>query len=541
MRAGRGRKEAKETPLPQDVVRVLSRENLLPAIYFLFSRRATEQSAELCASLGRVPGAAAIGEAIDDVVASLPPEDRAIGQVTALQRLLPRGIGFHHAGMLPALKVLVEDLLAAGHLRVVFATDTLSLGINAPARAVVIGELTKFDGVSRRLLTTNEYRQLTGRAGRRGMDERGVAVVLYSPWVEFAQALRIARGPLEPLESAFRPGYSTAANLWLHGDAESRLARLAGRSLRRFQRQSDVATLTDERSNLAKQLGDVSARPLKDGRPRKKVRTLAAALAAVDRDLDRARSEAGSGGRRMIRALRTMLERYGYLRQGKPQPKLERLAQIFDTNALTLSEIVEQGFLVGLKVAELGEVAAWFAHDRDMNDRPPPPPAQLARLRERIFGLHMEVLTVEQRQGLVLSRPLSLDLAGVVYLWAQGATLEECCRRGRLAEGDFVLLVQKTIDLLGQLRDAARAGRNTELAGRLAEAARLLRRGIIAHTYAMVVGDTPAQDKEGEAAGSQSGSQEPTALRRFNRTKSAALAVAVRPPAQPCYACAIGS
>lgn len=510
-RAGGNRGEVRETPSPPEVVRALASEDLLPAIYFLFSRRATEQAAEACAGMGRVADVDTIMAAFSEVVASLPPEDRRIGQVTALERLLPRGIAFHHAGMLPSLKVLVEDLLASGRLRVVFATDTLSLGINAPARAVVIGEMTKFDGVSRRLLTTNEYRQLTGRAGRRGLDERGVAVVLYSPWVEFAQVLRIARGPLEPLESAFRPGYSTAANLWLHGDAEGRLLRLAGRSLRRFQRQSDVAALVEDRLELARQLAEAVERPLRDGRPRKKVRTLSAALAALDHDLDRARAEAGSGGRRMIRALRSVFERFGYLRQGKPQSKLRVLAELFDTNALTLSEMLLRGYLSALHPEELAEVAAWFAHDRDLNDRPPPPPPRLARLRERVFELHREILTLEQRNGLVLSRPLSLDLAGVVYLWVQGGTLEECCRRGRLAEGDFVFLVQKAIDLLGQLEDAARARPAPvmdSLAPNLVEARRMLRRGIVAHTYAMVLGETQEAEEAEQEGGAQPGAEE---------------------------------
>ncbi len=496
---GRPRAAVRTQATPPEVVRLLAQADLLPAIYFLFSRRATEEAAEQCAGMGLVADAAAIGEALAAVLAGLPPEDRRLGQVEALRRLLPRGIGFHHAGMLPALKMVVEDLLAAGRLRVVFATDTLSLGINAPARAVVLGDLSKYDGVSRRLLSASEYRQLTGRAGRRGLDERGVAVVLYSPWVDFATLLRMARGPLEPLESAFRPGYSTGANLWRQGDAEQRLARLAGRSLRRYQRQGDVARLVAERDELARELEAAAAEKLRDGRPRKRVRTLAAALAAAEEELERARAEAGTGGRRLIRALRIILERYGYLDRGRPTRDLERLARIFDANALTLAELIGRGLLRGLRPSELAEVAAWFAHDRETGDRPLPLPGALARLRERVFALHQEVLEAERRYGLALSRPLSPDLAGVALLWAQGVSLEECCRRGRLAEGDFVLLIQKTIDLLGQLREAAQAEGGAEglgLAALLGEAAQTLRRGVIAHTYAMIVGESA-----GEAAG----------------------------------------
>lgn len=489
---GRSRGQVHEVPLPAEVMRQLERADLLPAIYFLFSRRATEEAAESCLGLGVVPHASDNERAFAEAIEHLPREDRLIRQVQLLRRLLPRGLAFHHAGMLPALKMLVEDLLTAGQLRIVFATDTLSLGINAPARSVVIGDLTKYDGISRRLLAASEYRQLTGRAGRRGLDPRGVAVVLYSPWVEFDQVLRLARGPLEPLESAFRPGYSTAANLWLQGDAEKRLARLTGRSLRRFQHQGDVVKLAMERSELARELAEASAERRRDDAPRKRVRTLAAALSAAEADLERAREEAGTGGRRTIHALRLMLERFGYLRGGQAEPRLRCLANIFDSNALTLSEVLEGRLLHGLAPAELGEVAAWFAHDRDSGDRPLPLPPNLTRLRERVVALHREVLEAEKRNGLELSKPLALDLTAVALAWAQGATLEECCHRGRLAEGDFVILIQKTIDLLGQLRDATLASSapgTADLAARLAEAARLLRRGIIASTYALVVGE----------------------------------------------------
>ena len=135
------------------------------------------------------------------------------------------GVGFHHAGLLPVLKMLVEELFNRGLLQVVFATDTLALGINMPAKTVVIGELTKFDGEQRRPLTPNEYQQLTGRAGRRGIDARGVAVVPYSPWVAVEEAIEIATGDLLPIESAFTLRYNTVLNLWDAGPEADRAAQ----------------------------------------------------------------------------------------------------------------------------------------------------------------------------------------------------------------------------------------------------------------------------------------------------------------------------
>src|SRR5207248_3700286 len=165
----------------------------------------------------------------------LPKEDRNLRQVHLLVDLLPRGLAFHHAGLLPGLKVLVETLFARGYLRAVFATDTLALGINMPARAVVVGSLSKFDGQEMRLLTPNEYSQLTGRAGRRGMDVRGAAVIPYSPWEPFEESFKRITGELLPVTSSFVIRYNSVLNLWRPGDIRH-LRRICASSFREYQR-----------------------------------------------------------------------------------------------------------------------------------------------------------------------------------------------------------------------------------------------------------------------------------------------------------------
>src|SRR5579884_4304849 len=160
----------RQAPEPGEMLTALREADLLPCLYFLPGRRVVEEAA-LSASLHRFTEPeeeALISEEVGVWLEHLPKEDRNLRQVRTLTGLLPRGIAFHHAGLLPGLKVLVETLFQRGHLRAVFATDTLALGINMPARAVVVGSLSKFDGQEMRLLTPNEYSQLTGRAGRRG-------------------------------------------------------------------------------------------------------------------------------------------------------------------------------------------------------------------------------------------------------------------------------------------------------------------------------------------------------------------------------------
>src|SRR5206468_11457377 len=195
----------REAPQPGEILTVLREADLLPCLYFLPGRRVVEEAA-MSAALHLFTSEEEqelIKAEIGIWLEQLPKEDRNLQQVYALTELLPRGLAFHHAGLLPGLKVLVETLFARGHLRAVFATDTLALGINMPARSVVVGSLSKFDGQEMRLLTPNEYRQLTGRAGRRGMDVHGAAIIPYSPWEPFESSFERITDELLPVTSSF--------------------------------------------------------------------------------------------------------------------------------------------------------------------------------------------------------------------------------------------------------------------------------------------------------------------------------------------------
>jgi len=206
-------------PTPREIVEALEKADLLPAIFFQFSRRDCEAAAEVCAmmrlqAVHNPDTLRRINEILTSYLERLTPEDRKLEQVQLVAYLARRGFGYHHAGLLPILKQLVEELFGKALMRVVFATDTLALGVNMPARTVVIGRMSKFDGVSRRPLLPNEFQQMSGRAGRRGIDEQGHVVIPYSPMVTFHEALNIATGPLRPVESAFTMRYNSVLNLW---------------------------------------------------------------------------------------------------------------------------------------------------------------------------------------------------------------------------------------------------------------------------------------------------------------------------------------
>lgn len=204
-------------PRREDVVEVLSEQGLLPAIYFVFSRAGCDRSVQWVLGAGirltTSEEATRIRTFAEMRVAWMDEEDLKTLGFYDFEEALAAGIAAHHAGMLPVFKETVEELFEAGLVKVVFATETLSLGINMPARSVVIEDLWKFQGERHELLTPGEYTQLTGRAGRRGIDELGHAVVVYQRQVPFERVASLASTRTYELTSSFRPSYNMAVNL----------------------------------------------------------------------------------------------------------------------------------------------------------------------------------------------------------------------------------------------------------------------------------------------------------------------------------------
>ena len=205
------------TPRRPDVIDLLDERAMLPSIYFLFSRMGCEEAVSACLDAGlrltspdERPRIRSIAE---ERTATLTDADLDVLGYDRWLLALEQGVAAHHAGMVPPFKETVEACFAEGLVKAVFATETLAVGINMPARSVVIERLTKFTGETRAFLTPGEYTQLTGRAGRRGIDELGYAIVLWSPFVPFDQVASLASSRTYALRSAFRPTYNMAANL----------------------------------------------------------------------------------------------------------------------------------------------------------------------------------------------------------------------------------------------------------------------------------------------------------------------------------------
>jgi ATP-dependent RNA helicase HelY len=243
------------------VVPELKRLDMLPAIYFIFSRRGCREALQRCA--------------FHDIDLTTPEEKEAIDRVAAERlaglkdrdeetlfrrmvdaRLLRRGLAEHHAGLLPYHKEMVEELFQRGLIKTVFATETLSLGINMPARGVVVSSFTKFDGVNFSNLTTGELTQLMGRAGRRGIDVIGHGVILKESDVEVGTIYEVAMGPTLVVESKFLPSYNMALNLlrvYTLAEAEA----LMQRSFGQFQKRLAADQTQERLVNVKERLADI--------------------------------------------------------------------------------------------------------------------------------------------------------------------------------------------------------------------------------------------------------------------------------------------
>ena len=204
-------------PSRPEVVERLDREGLLPAITFVFSRAGCDAAVQQCLHAGlRLTDPderSEIRRVVESRTSAIPSEDLTVLGYWEWLDGLERGLAAHHAGMLPAFKEVVEELFVRGLVKAVFATETLALGINMPARCVVLERLVKFNGEAHVDLTPGEYTQLTGRAGRRGIDVEGHAVVVWSPEVDPRHVAGLASTRTYPLRSSFRPSYNMAVNL----------------------------------------------------------------------------------------------------------------------------------------------------------------------------------------------------------------------------------------------------------------------------------------------------------------------------------------
>ena len=508
---GRRRRRTHEAPGPAggdlpEIVARLEAEQLLPAIWFRFSRNGCDDAVAECLDssvrLTEAADTAEIRAVADRHTAALPPADLdAVGYAEWLEGL-ERGFAAHHAGLIPVFRHTVEELFARGLVRVVFATETLAVGVNMPARTVVLERLVKptADGPVR--LTPGEYTQLTGRAGRRGIDVEGHAVVLWSPEAAPATVAGLAGARSYPLRSSLRVGYNTAINL-IAGRGISGSREFLRRSFAQFQAERSVAALSDAvRANAATlrdldtELADVEgfaeyrhlcdrlARARRSGTAdlvaslaravrshpahrrgdRDRLLTLSTRRAAVHGDTERMRSQIDTATGRLVgnfdRTL-DLLEERGYLYRDPMSGSAyvsddgRRLGRIYCTNDLLVAECVRTGAWSGLAPAELAAVASSALGETRRRTvggpgRTTPAIDEALRATARLWS---ELAGREEHYGLEVGPDPDPVAVPSIHRWARGDGLAAALRSASeagLSAGDLVRRYLRTLDLVDQ-------------------------------------------------------------------------------------------
>lgn len=197
------------------IIKMIMLKNFNPVIVFAFSKRECES---LALNMSKLEFNSAeeqdlITNIFKNALENLSPDDRELPQIANILPLLKRGIGIHHGGLLPILKEVIEILFQEGLIKVLFATETFSIGLNMPAKTVVFTDVKKFDGRDFRNLSSGEYIQMSGRAGRRGLDDRGVVIMMCDERLEPSAAKNMIKGEADRLDSAFHLGYNMVLNL----------------------------------------------------------------------------------------------------------------------------------------------------------------------------------------------------------------------------------------------------------------------------------------------------------------------------------------
>jgi len=516
----RGRfNEAQDRLSRADIIEKLANQNLLPAITFIFSRIGCDAAVKQCLHAGLRLTSTAEREEIRATALkytqNIAEEDLVVLGFDEWLSALERGIAAHHAGLLPSFKSAVEELFQKGLIKAVFATETLALGINMPARTVVLEKLIKYNGESHVPITPGEYTQLTGRAGRRGIDIEGNAVIQWSPTVDSASAAGLASTRTYPLRSSFAPTYNMSINLIARFGRE-RARRSLESSFAQFQADRAVVGLSRQiaKNELAIEellsqavchLGDfleyagirreikevetlLSKRDHKktfDNRQRarlegdltdlrKGLRNHSCHSCAQREDHSRFAEKAGrlnreNDGLRTRVQSRThviaktfdqicqVLTHLGYIEGEKPTSQGKILTKIYAESDLLLTEAIRRGILDELNAPELLSVVSTMIFESRNADNVAPkmPSPRVSSALADVISIWAELEELETEYGVKTQRQPDAGFCWVSYRWANGNSLQNVLKGTDMSVGDFVRSTKQLSDLLNQIAAAS--------------------------------------------------------------------------------------
>ncbi len=523
-----------------EVIEKLQRENLLPAITFIFSRAGCDAAVKQCLQAGiKLTNAEERIEIMNTATSytqNIAEEDLEVLGYREWLMALERGIAAHHAGLLPSFKAAVEDLFQRGLVKAVFATETLALGINMPARTVVLEKLTKWNGEGHVSITPGEYTQLTGRAGRRGIDIEGNAVVLWSPTVDSATAAGLASTRTYPLRSSFTPSYNMSINLIARFGRERARTSLES-SFAQFQadravvglvkqiRKNDLAASEqlesavchlgnfEEYASIRMEIKDTErllskrdGRRTFDNRQRQHMENELDRLrrqlrqhechSCNDRETHARFAERAARLNRESAGLRERVENRthviaktfdricdvlthpGYIVGEEPLEQGKVLAKLYAGSDLLLTETIKNGVLDSLSAPELVAVVSSVIYESrgSENYSPKMPHQNVANALAAVTSIWAQLEDIEEDFGVKTQREPDFGFAFASFKWASGHSLSHILKGSDMTVGDFVRNIKQLIDLLTQISGASEKLRPT-----CREAIKKIDRGVVSY------------------------------------------------------------
>ncbi|GAA5208990.1 DEAD/DEAH box helicase [Microbacterium kyungheense] len=529
-----------------DVVELLRRANLLPAIFFIFSRvgcdAAVQQVRRSGVRLTTPDERREIREVIEERTRTLQEEDLAVLGFWEWRENLERGVASHHAGLLPAFKEVVEELFQRKLVKVVFATETLALGINMPARTVVLEKLEKFNGEARVAITSGEYTQLTGRAGRRGIDVEGHAVIQWTEGLDPQAVAALASRRTYPLNSSFRPTYNMAVNL-IDQFGRAKAREILESSFAQFQADRAVVGIArqvreleeslagyakamtcdrgdfPEYSRIRRELSDLEKTNRKDANASRRTRDERQRQIAslrkqmqrhpchscpdrehharwaerywrMKRDVDKLRRQIETRTGTVARIFDRVVDVLGALEYVTVSddgvttltPSGRTMRRIYGERDLLVAESLRRGIWKDLDAASLAALACALVYEPRRDDGGPGerglPRGAFRAAFDATLTLWQELDDLEQAHRLPGSEPVAAGLSAAMHTWARGGSLDRVLIEADMAAGDFVRWAKQTIDLLDQLSIVA----DQPIAGTARKALDAVRRGIVAYS-----------------------------------------------------------
>ena len=437
------------------ILKQLDKSDMLPAIYFIFSRGACEQTLMEClrsnVRLTTYDEHETIIEKIQKTLNDYPSL-KETGYVTnSVLKALPYGVAVHHAGLVPVLRSLIEVLFQQGLVKIVFATETLAAGINMPARTTIISSISKRGDYGHRLLTVNEFTQMTGRAGRRGKDTLGNSVIVYDGYQSLYEAKHLIDGELEPISSHFSLSYNMVINLLSNFNSEE-IPTVLKLSFGQYLSNKDIINRNFQLKNMENNIKKLQ-KATKSKRVNKLIERLERKIKTTEYEIQNQKEVYVDIFYRLVKVLKyfdnIIEENNLYLLT----PTGQLTAHIRAEKDLLISLALSNNDVVNLTSIELAALLSSLIYEarRERKSVTVIHSKSLKRALARVINIKNKLEGIQEKYRIDMELSIERESIPLVLKWGSGCSWAELKRNTPLDDGDIVRAFRQLIDLLHQL------------------------------------------------------------------------------------------